>query len=249
MASAAFHLLLFLAFLLISVGMDSQVETYAEMLFLASASPRSTGRQDVGAGMPLATAPVEPDPATIVSLPERRPALLPTEEILPVSARQETELQRTQPSRVIDRVSRIGLERPPSRIGNPAGDKIAPSRTGNPAGDLPPIEGAQATARGADRPFQIQWLGDSREIVRSILPEIPAGFEREVTLQFRFRVTPAGDVTAIRPLQKGEPALEGAALTALRQWRFQSLPAESPQEHQEAVITFRFRIRSGSQPG
>lgn len=242
LASAAFHGLLFLAFLVISVSMDSRVETFAEMLFMASAPPQSRGRQDVGAGMPLATSPIEPDPATIVNLPERRPALLPVEEILPVLARPQTELQRSQPASVMDRVSRTGLERPPSRVGNQAGDKIAPPRTGAPAGDLPPIEGARAGG-GAGRPFRIQWLGASREIVRSILPEIPAGIEREVTLQFRFRVTPAGDVTAIRPLQKGEPVLEEEALTALRQWRFQPLAAESPQEAQEAMITFRFRIR------
>jgi TonB family protein len=244
-ASAAFHLLLFLAFLVISVSMDSRVETFAEMLFLSSPPSQSTGRQDVGAGIPLATSPVEPDPATIVNLPERRPALLPPDEILPVSSRQETELQRLQPSTVMDRVARTGLERPPTRIGSPTGEKIAPPLTGNPAGNLPPIEGAAAATGGADRPYQIQWVGEHREIVRSILPDVPAGIEREVTLQFRFRVTPAGDVTAIRPLQKGEPVLEGAAQTALRQWRFQPLPPESPQEPQEAVITFRFRIRTG----
>jgi protein TonB len=246
--SVAFHALLLVALLVISVNFDSRMESLAELLFLEAASLTSAGREDVGEGMPVATAPQQPESSTVVNLPQRPPSLLPPDETIPVAARRDVDLPTVRPSNVLDRLTRPGLERPPANVGNPAGEKEAPPLTGNPRGGLPPLEGNPLGSAGSDQPYLIQWVGSSRELLRSILPVVPEGIERDVTLQFGFGVTPTGEVTAIRPLQKGEPALEEAAVTALRQWRFQPLPPESPQETQEAAITFRFRIRLPTGP-
>ena len=242
MASVVFHAMLLMVFLLLGVSFEDRTESFAEMLFLETGPPPASGPVEDALGRPLSTAPLPPESATLVDLPRRDATDLPPEEILPVPARRETAVAERQPASVVDRLTRTGLERPPADVGLQQGNKVAPP-TGNPAGDIPPIEGAAASGAGTDRPFQIQWLGSQREIVRSILPEVPGGVERDMELRFQFGVTPAGEVTAIAPLQKGEPALEEAALTALRQWKFQPLPQESPQENQVAVITFRFRIR------
>lgn len=242
-ASTAFHALLLLIFLLVGVNLERPVQSFVELLFLESAPLQSPGREEATAGVPIMTAPRQPEATTVVNLPKRKPLLPAPDEAIAVAARRDVDLPDIRPSRVVDRLARPGLERPPSRVGRPEGEKVIPPLTGNLRSALPPAVEAPIAGIADDRPFRIQWTGSNREIVRSILPEVPSGIEREVTLQFRFGVSPTGDVTAIRPLQKGAPALEAAALNALRQWKFQPLPPESPQQIQEAVITFRFRIR------
>ncbi len=241
--SGLLHLVLLGLFLLVGVQFEEFVEEYSEVVLMGSLTAPPVRAESDAAGVPVATAPEESEASAAVSLPERRPSVLPSDELVPLASRRETDLPLLDPPSTLDRLTRTGQERPTVRPGDPAGERITPTGTGLPEGLLlrDPFLGA---GQGSDLPFLIQWVGTSREVVRSVLPEYPPGIEREVTLQFRFSVTPAGEVTAIRPLQRGDPTLEEAALTALRQWTFQPLPGASVQEKQEAVIAFRFRIRS-----
>ncbi len=241
--SLVLHVVLLGLFLTVGVKFELMVEEYSELVLMGSMTAPSARAEEEAAGIPVATSRERDEASAAVRLPERQPLAIPTDEVVPLASRREADVPRIEPDRILDRLTRTGQERPAARPGDPASDRVIPTGTGLPQGLL--LTDPQAAGgAGSERPYLIEWIGSSRDIVRSVLPEYPPGIEREVTLQFRFAVTPAGEVTAIRPLQRGDSTLEEAALTALRQWIFQPLPAVSPQENQEAVIAFRFRIRS-----
>jgi len=91
---------------------------------------------------------------------------------------------------------------------------------------------------------KIEGLLAKREVLRYQLPpRIP--LLRDVSVQFRVRVNPQGEIVGIEVLKKGPPEVERAALEALRQWKFSPLP-KGVQGIQDGVITFLFRV--GSSP-
>jgi len=240
--SALFHSILAVLFLTIGIRLRVLPEEYSEVILYDLSASMASFMESESAGVPASSAPEQIESSTTVAIPERRPIRVPDEAVA-VSSRQEADVPRIEPSRVIDQLQRAGQERPTTRPGTTAGDRLLPPSTGLPEGLVRPDQTAAGGEGSTESPWQIQWIGQNRDVVRSVLPEYPAGIDRDVKLQFRFSVTPTGEVTAIRPLQKGDPALEEAALTALRQWKFQPLPAVSLQANQEAVITLRFRVR------
>jgi outer membrane biosynthesis protein TonB len=238
-ASGVFHTFLLLLFLLLAVNTIALPEPLAELLFLEAPMAPSRGAVEPGVGAPIAAAPRLQPASERVQLPEHRPLPVTPERVVTTPLRQPPPTAPNRPASLADQLIRPGLERPPTELGTPEGAKrTAPTGTVGVSG--PPAENPTAGPTG---PWQIEWVGAGREVVRSVLPQIPSGVEREVVLRFGFEVTPEGEVSAIRPLQKGEPALEEASLNALRQWKFQPLPAAAPQVSQQAVISFRFRIR------
>jgi outer membrane biosynthesis protein TonB len=239
LTSGIIHILLLLLCLQVAVNITTLPEPLAEILFLEAPMAPSRGAVEPDQGTPVATAP-RPQPASDrVQLPEHRPIPVPPERAVTTPLRQQPPITPERPASLAEQLIRPGLERPPTALGNPEGAKrTAPTGTVGVSG--PPGENP---TMGPTGPWQIEWVGAGREVVRSVLPQVPAGVEREIVLRFGFEVTPAGEVSGIRPLQKGEPALEEASLNALRQWQFQPLPAAAPQVAQQAVISFRFRIR------
>ncbi len=242
--SALLHGVLLILFLMVGIRLRALPEEYSEMILLDLSASRTAYSENESVGVPASSAPEQVASSSMVALPVRRPLRQSSEDILPVTSRQEADVPRIEPSRVIDQLRRSGQERPILRPGTAAGDRALPPSSGLPEGLVMPDQTTTGSGGSTESPYQILWVGRNRDVVRVILPDYPAGIEREVQLRFRFSVTPAGEVTGIRPLQKGDPALEEASLTALRQWKFQVLPAASPQANQEAVITFRFRIRT-----
>jgi outer membrane biosynthesis protein TonB len=239
LTSGVIHILLLLLCLQVAVNITTLPEPLAEILFLEAPMAPSRGAVEPDQGTPVATAP-RPQPASDrVQLPEHRPIPVPPERAVTTPLRQQPPITPERPASLAEQLIRPGLERPPTALGTPEGAKrTAPTGTVGVSG--PPGENPTTGPTG---PWQIEWVGAGREVVRSVLPQVPAGVEREIVLRFGFEVTPAGEVSGIRPLQKGEPALEEASLNALRQWQFQPLPAAAPQVAQQAVISFRFRIR------
>lgn len=239
--SLGFHVMLLLLFLVAGVKTGPPMQEFAEVLLLP-APPMPAGRtSESQPGLPAAAAPQPRETSSVVDLPTRPRAQTPPERTIPVPPRRDTQVNAVDPSKMLDQVNRSGLRRPDTQVGLPEGEKVTPPLTGAGEGKLLP-EGS-VTGAGRDQPFQIQWIGTSRDLLSSVLPTVPEGIERDVELRYRFGVTPAGAVTDIRPLEKGDPILEESALAALRRWKFQPLPAVSPQVTQEAIITFRFRIR------
>jgi TonB family protein len=86
----------------------------------------------------------------------------------------------------------------------------------------------------------IEWGGGgNRTVLYKKLPEFPDGVNMSAQIRIRFKVLADGTVSSMMPLQKGDPALEHAAMEALRQWRFN--PLEEDKE-MVGIITFTFRL-------
>ena len=92
--------------------------------------------------------------------------------------------------------------------------------------------------------FDIEWGGKgTRKIYSYILPEYPEGVSKEIDIRLKFTILPDGTVGNIIPLIKADTKLEGAAITSLRQWRFEALNPAQKQLEQIAVIVFPYRLR------
>jgi protein TonB len=90
----------------------------------------------------------------------------------------------------------------------------------------------------ASAPFQIEGL--NRTPVTAPAP--PYAEKVNVVLRVRITVDPQGRVVRMIPLLKGNPTLEQAVLETLRDWRFNPLPPNAPQENQTGIVTFRFTL-------
>jgi TonB family protein len=86
----------------------------------------------------------------------------------------------------------------------------------------------------------IEWGGGgNRTVLFKKLPKYPAGNNTQAQIRIRFTVSAEGQVTTMYPLQKADPALERAAMEALRLWKFNRL-----RDNREmfGIITFTFRL-------
>ena len=81
-----------------------------------------------------------------------------------------------------------------------------------------------------------------RPIVQ-VLPEYPPGLQREAVVKIRFWVLPDGRVGTMIPVRKGDPKLEEITMKAIRQWRFNAIPASEEQRNVEGVITFVYKLQ------
>lgn len=101
--------------------------------------------------------------------------------------------------------------------------------------------GLKGTGPGAGEGLgDIEWGGGGNRVVLfKKIPNYPPGVNTGAQIRIKFTVSSDGFVTSMIPMQKGDPALERAAMDALRQWRFNPL-----KENKEmyGIITFRFRL-------
>jgi TonB family protein len=99
-----------------------------------------------------------------------------------------------------------------------------------------PEDGTQRDAKNAA--FEINWAGDFKRAAISTPKPIHEGEDGVIMVQIE--VLPNGTVGPIRLLRKASQTLENQVRRALRNWRFEALPRNAPQENQRATITFRF---------
>lgn len=70
----------------------------------------------------------------------------------------------------------------------------------------------------------IDWGGGGNRTVKTKkLPAMPKGVRSSAQIVLRFKVLPDGTVTSVFPTKKADPALEQAAVEALKQWRFNAI--------------------------
>lgn len=83
----------------------------------------------------------------------------------------------------------------------------------------------RGTGRGAGDGFgDIDWGGGGNRVLLSKkLPKFPKSVKSNARIELRFKVLPDGTVSQVIPLQKADPALEQAAINAIKQWRFNPL--------------------------
>lgn len=92
--------------------------------------------------------------------------------------------------------------------------------------------------------FDIDWGGQgTRKIYSYIIPDYPAGVNKEIDIRLKFSILPDGTVGTILPLTKADTRLENAAINSLRQWRFEALAPGQKQVEQAAVIVFPYRLQ------
>jgi len=86
----------------------------------------------------------------------------------------------------------------------------------------------------------IDWGGGgNRTVLYKKLPVYPPGVNTSAEIKIRFKVDKDGYVINMVPLQKGDPALEQAAMKALKQWRFNPLKEDKIMY---GIITFTFKL-------
>lgn len=96
---------------------------------------------------------------------------------------------------------------------------------------------------GAGQGYSIDWGGTgSRRLLSGKLPSYPEGTDKEMAVTLQFTVLPDGLVYNIIPIRKTDELLEGAAISALRTWRFDPLPLQMEQLSQVGKVTFNFRL-------
>ncbi|NQW30503.1 MAG: TonB family protein [Ignavibacteria bacterium] len=85
----------------------------------------------------------------------------------------------------------------------------------------------------------IDWGGGGNRIVLTkIMPKFPPG-TLNTDVKLKFKVSADGTVSLVWPVRRGgEPAVDRAAMEALRQWKFNRL---SSDVEMEGTITFVFR--------
>lgn len=85
----------------------------------------------------------------------------------------------------------------------------------------------------------IEWGGGgNRTVLNKILPPSPSNLDRLVSIKIRFNVLPDGTVGDMRPMTKGDPALEAISLKTLKKWKFNRLDSD---QQMQGMITFTFK--------
>lgn len=88
------------------------------------------------------------------------------------------------------------------------------------------------------------WGGQGKRRIYSwVIPPYPPGVAKEIDVKLRFSILPDGTVGRILPLIKADTRLENAAITSLRQWRFEPLNSKGADKEQTVVIIFPFRLQ------
>ncbi len=82
-----------------------------------------------------------------------------------------------------------------------------------------------------------------RRVINKVIPTYPEGYNIQTEVSYELFVTPDGHIQRIRIVKRGGEVFNKITLDALRQWRFEKLPPNLPQEIQSGIITFIYRLR------
>lgn len=220
-ASLALHLLLLIAFLLIKVSIDYSENEYVTLSFGSSGVPGSSG----GAGSELQ----DFEPST--DKQENTQTIDKSTEVKEVTLPVAKTLEKENVIKPADKDKDLSI-----KSTTEAKDKNTTSYKSEGQGN----KGTGKSGYG----FDIDWGGrGTRKIYSYILPDYPDGVSKEIDIRLRFTILPDGTVGNIIPLLKADTKLEDAAISSLRQWRFEALNPAQRQMEQIAVIVFPYRLQ------
>lgn len=102
---------------------------------------------------------------------------------------------------------------------------------------------------GAGIGYSIDWGGTgSRRLLSGRLPKYPAGTDAEMPITVSFTVLADGTISTVVPTRRGNEILEREALSAVRTWRFETLPEAMSGKTQTGSVIFNFTL-DNSTPG
>jgi protein TonB len=238
--SLVVHVLLLALFSLTTLGArDYEPIGYIEVDFgpLAEGRPvqQSVEEQVPDPADASEVVPEEEEPQPLSAPEEARPVDLPDEIETPAEDKVVTsDVETISPEEQANPEDTNDDEAKPEVIpALPRTGGVEDGATGSETGD----DGAGSEAE-ASAPYQIEGLN------RIPLTAPPPPYAEKVNAEIRVRITvdPMGKVTRQTLLLKGNPSLEQAVLETVRDWRFNPLPANAPQEPQTGIVTFRFRL-------
>jgi TonB family protein len=239
--SLLFHGLLAILLFFWTIAEPSAPPEFVEVLWGSSAALNVPGAGSAGSAPAAASAsPALPGPAeTPVTLPSRRST--PEEELLSVPRREKLDVGESgrrgggEPARNAE----LDRDRPRSE-----GRDVPVSGRGTEATGSAGEKAGPGSSAGSGVSMAMEWSGGgTRRKVSGDLPAYPQGETAETQIRIEAVVTPAGRVTGVRPVQKGNARLEEAAMKEVRRWVFEPLPPTVSQNTQLCIITFNFRLR------
>ena len=253
--SAALHLLLLVIFMWVRSGLNLGSE-FAEIGFVsaASAAAKQPAKATTAPAQPLPKSETIAKPAVKLPTPAQQPQPKTPPVEVPKRRMLEAEKPQLSTAREREKLTPAGddlfAERKPETPQEaPAAQAPEPSSTtaksninddGNSVTDGG-FTGDGSKDKGA--PYTIEGDAANRRIISQVLPVYPPGLQREAVVKIRFWVLPDGRIGQMIPVQKGDPQLEAITMQAMRQWRFNALPASEEPRNVQGIITFVYKLR------
>lgn len=246
--SIVIHLFIGIVCYFVHTKLNLPTVEFAEMSFIASSARDlpMVVNNPVNDINPLAEQPVSPaletiaPPADPVQLPKLRNSDIDKEEII---QRDYGKLDAGEPVKKIE-IADNHYERNLSLPATPAAGEKRTSALPDQGASLdkpsPLQQGSDASEK--TQPYIIEGEAAERRILHQEIPQYPPGLQKEALVKIRFTVLPDGRMGAMLPVQKGDPTLEEVTIKALRQWRFNPLPASVAQKDVQGIITFRYEL-------
>lgn len=220
-ASVAFHLILLIIFLLVKVSMTYSQNEYVTLSFGTTGGPGSSG----GAGSLIEDLEPSTDQQEKNQTPDK------SMEVKEVTLPKAQATEKDNIIKPADKDKDLSIK---------STTEAKDNNTSNYKSEGQGNKGVGKSSYG----FDIEWGGKgTRKIYSYILPEYPEGVSKEIDIRLKFTILPDGTVGNIIPLIKADTKLEDAAISSLRQWRFEALNPAQKQMEQIAVIVFPYRLQ------
>lgn len=244
-ASVAFHVVVLFILAGVKVGIDFTIPEFIEITFASGNDESFTLTPSIDARpIEQAIENLSEQLSEVVQLPTRKmqeneaPLLkiidnskqIPAEEILPMP----TIGQKTiEPEKNDDRkLAQI-----------PGAKEIAVPRDDRSLDQKVIPDQSEAAAITGESPYHIEGQAAKRAVIYRVIPEYPADLQKEAIIKISFTVVANGQIGDMIPIIKSDATLERITLDALRQWRFNPLPAYEPQQIDNGIITFRYLLK------
>jgi TonB family protein len=242
--SIILHIILLMLFLLIKLNLLPEISEFTEITFVSGNNRLFAPPPSAAAAQPLITEDRDVEASELVKLPIRKmleheqPQLKADDQVKRSPDKDTQNLPAINHSN-----NRTVLAESLLKI--PANDEKVtanPTEGVTPADKLLPST-SMATEAAGQAPYQIEGQAAGRTVVYKVIPEYPENLQKQATVKISFTVLANGQVGEMIPVIKSDALLEKITLDALRQWRFNALPADAPQRVERGVITFRYLLK------
>jgi TonB family protein len=237
--SLLFHGLLAILLSFWTIAEPSAVPEFVEVLWGSGIALNVPGGGIPGSAPPASASSTTSPSEAPITLPSSRS--LQEKDLLTVPQREKMDVGESarrgekEPAKITD----LDRDRPRS-----VGRDVPISGSGTEGTGAVGEKTGPGSSAGSGVSMAMEWSGGgTRRKLSGDLPAYPQGETAETQIRIEAVVTPAGRVTGVRPVQKGNARLEEAAMKEVRRWIFEPLPPTVSQNTQLCIITFNFRLR------